>query len=324
MPPFASIIILSRNQFDSDTRPCLDSLLSDCENREAEIIVVDNGSDQVTQNGLNKYEGIPNLRVIRNVQDVGFSAANNLGIQASSGKAVVLLNNDTIVPKGAIRKMALLLEEHPEWGGLGPVSNSVGNEQGIWTSGIRQTDILLEGEEWQRKAKGSFLETNQLSFFCVALPRETVDTVGLLDENFSPIYYEDVDYCLRISSSGKRLVIAEEVFIYHRGSATMSKQPERTRRLMSTNKKKLLQKHGDVELIHKREVNLRALNAYLKKVEQEAPTISCELEFRFDNRTKIADSELPRGLLKRWRYRRRLNAVADLWKATIGSNKISG
>ena len=50
----------------------------------------------------------------------------------------------------------------------------------------------------------------------------------------------------------------------------MSKQPKRTRRLMGVNKKKLLQKHGEVELIHKREVNLRALNAYLKNAEMEA------------------------------------------------------
>ena len=85
MPPFASVIILSRNQFDSDTRPCLDSLLSDCENREAEIIVVDNGSDQTTQNGLDGYDDIPNVKVIRNSQDIGFSSANNRGIRASSG-----------------------------------------------------------------------------------------------------------------------------------------------------------------------------------------------------------------------------------------------
>ena len=315
MPPFASVIILSRNQFDSDTRPCLDSLLNDCENREAEIIVVDNGSDQTTQNGLDGYDDIPNVKVIRNSQDIGFSSANNRGIRASSGKVVVLLNNDTVVPKGAIRKMALLLEDHPDWGGLGPVSNSVGNEQGIWTSGTSMEDILLEGEKWEGNAEGSFLETNQLSFFCVALPRETLDTVGLLDEDFSPIYYEDVDYCLRVSSSGKRLVIAEEVFVYHRGSATMSKQPKRTRRLMRVNKKKLLQKHGEVELIHKREVNLRALNAYLKKAEMEASAISCELKFRFENRLKIANSELPRGLFKRWLYKRRLKSVGELWKA---------
>tara|TARA_Y100001934_G_scaffold283777_1_gene406733 strand:- start:5278 stop:6237 length:960 start_codon:yes stop_codon:yes gene_type:complete len=315
MPPFASIIILSRNQFHSDTRPCLDSLLSDCENQEAEIIVVDNGSDQETQNGLDEYDNIPNLRIIRNSQDIGFSAANNIGIHASSGKVVVLLNNDTVVPKGTIRKMALLLDEHPEWGGLGPVSNSVGNEQAIWVSGTSMADILLDGEKWGVNAEGSFLETDQLSFFCVALPRETLDTVGLLDEDFSPIYYEDVDYCLRVSSSGKRLVIAEEVFIYHRGSATMSKQPKRTRRLMSANKKKLLQKHGDVELIHKREVNLRALKAYLKRADMEVSAISCELKFRFENRLKIAKSELPRGLFKRWLYKKRLKSIEELWKA---------
>ena len=71
MPPFASVIILSRNQFDSDTRP-VDSLLSDCENRGAEIIVVDNGSDQTTQNGLDEYSDIPNVKVIRNSQDIDF------------------------------------------------------------------------------------------------------------------------------------------------------------------------------------------------------------------------------------------------------------
>ena len=44
-------------------------------------------------------------------------------------------------------------------------------------------------------------ETNQLISLCSS-SQETLDTVGLLDEDFSPIYYEDVDYCLRVSSSG--------------------------------------------------------------------------------------------------------------------------
>tara|TARA_B100000614_G_C14173244_1_gene337960 strand:- start:194 stop:460 length:267 start_codon:yes stop_codon:yes gene_type:complete len=84
---------------------------------------------------------------------------------------------------------------------------------------------------------------------------------------------------------------------------------------MSANKKKLLQKHGDVELIHKREVNLRALKAYLKRADMEVSAISCELKFRFENRLKIAKSELPRGLFKRWLYKKRLKSIEELWKA---------
>ena len=47
----------------------------------------------------------------------------------------------------------------------------------------------------------------------------------------------------------------------------------------------------------------------------EASAISCELKFRFENRLKIANSELPRGLFKRWLYKRRLKSVEELWKA---------
>ena len=79
----------------------------------------------------------------------------------------------------------------------------------------------------------------------------------------SPIYYEDVDYCLRVSSSGKRLVIAEEVFVYH----WERHNEQATEKDSSTDEceQKLL-KTWRSRLIHKREVNLRALNAYLGRL----------------------------------------------------------
>lgn len=317
MTPFASIIVLSRDQFESDTRPCLTSLLADSFNRQAQIIIVDNGSDYETQVGITAYEQLENVTVIRNDRDIGFSCANNIGIESALGEVIVLLNNDTIVPSGAIRRLAELLEQHPDWGAVGPVSNAVGNEQAIFFEEKSPQGILSAAEQWSRHANNSFIATKQLSFFAVALPRRTIDDIGVLDEHFSPFYYEDADYCIRINQAGKAMMIAEEVFVYHRGSATTSKQPERTKRIMRVNKQKLIEKHGAVELLHKRDANLRSLNSYLHEAAKCSGDSAEAVRYRFDNRFKLGEAERPRGFIKRLLYQKRLNDVLTRWNSLV-------
>ena len=62
-----------------------------------------------------------------------------------------------------------------------------------------------------------------LGFFCVAIPRRVIETVGLLDERFGLGYFEDDDYCRRVEAAGHRIACAEDVFIHHRMGASFSK-----------------------------------------------------------------------------------------------------
>jgi len=312
-----SIIILSYNRYASTTKACVDSLLRDPDASGMDILVVDNGSDSETCVALRELEKNSVVKVVYNNENIGFSAGNNIGLRQARADSFVLLNSDTIVPPKAITTLRRYLVDNPGWGAVGPVSNAVGNEQLIWGDKRNKEEVMFAGKEWVCHAKGSTTPTSQLSFFCVGFLRNVWEQVGDLDEGFGKGYYEDADYCLRITQTGKPLMIAEDVFIYHQGSASFGRQPVETRELMRSNKKRLLARYGrSVELLHLREANLRSLKYYLREKERLSGAQLDSLRYRFENRLKLGWEQMPRGWFKRWSYRRRLEAVEKAWTVT--------
>ncbi|MDP3696085.1 MAG: glycosyltransferase, partial [Desulfocapsaceae bacterium] len=112
--PPCSVIIVSYNNFDQTTGPCLLSLAR--EKMALEIIVVDNHSDQETQDALKAAaEQDPRLRLIVKESNSGYSGGNNTGAQESSSDLLILLNSDTEVLPGAIPRLVELMNAHPDW-----------------------------------------------------------------------------------------------------------------------------------------------------------------------------------------------------------------
>src|SRR5262249_5606155 len=101
----ASVVIVTYNNL-SLTRLCLESLFRNTDHPNYEVIVVDNDSSDDTQSYLVKLsERYENLKIILNETNLGFAKANNQGIRLSSGDYIVLLNNDTIVPRGWLSRL---------------------------------------------------------------------------------------------------------------------------------------------------------------------------------------------------------------------------
>lgn len=111
-----SIIILAfRNQ--EKLRLTLESVRRSQLNFSVEAIVVDNSMGQAMTESMR--QDFPDVRVIEN-HNSGFSAGNNLGIRASVGKFILLLNPDTEVAADAIQLCHDFLKEHPDVGIVGP------------------------------------------------------------------------------------------------------------------------------------------------------------------------------------------------------------
>ena len=179
-----------------------------------------------------------------NTVNRGFTAGNDDGIRAASGSFLVLLNNDTQVSEGWLTGLRTSLQEDSSIGLVGPVSNAVGNEQKISTSGVTPAEILAEGAAWVRHSRGDTFETERLGFFCVALRRETADKAGLLDEAFDLGNYADDDYCLRMLKAGYRLICREDIFVYHRGSSFVREDPSENQGTLEENLRLLERKYG--------------------------------------------------------------------------------
>lgn len=305
-----SIIILSYNNYAETTGQCLETLAADPDFRTWEIFVVDNASDANTLKQLDDAKRhFSNVNFILNSRNAGFAAGNNIGIRRTTGDIIILLNSDAFPPPGMLGRLAEHLARNNDLGMVGPVTNAAGNEQCIYSG----TDSSIEekikaGLHYATSGGSDILLAYRLDFFCVAIPRRVLDQVGLLDEDFGRGYYEDLDYSLRVKAAGFRLGVAEDTFVYHRGSTSFGKLPRETKELLKHNKHLIVQKHGTgVAFQHTRQANLAMLSQYSGK-QIAGTTVST---YRISNRFQLAQKQLPKSWYKRWRY---LRSVAVLEK----------
>lgn len=302
-----TIIILSFNNYEETTGKCLAVLATDPDFRKWDVIVVDNASDAKTQQQLgearNRY---PEVNFVLNSQNVGFAAGNNIGIKQAKGDIYVLLNSDAFPTPGMLGRLVEHFMRDKQLGMVGPVTNAAGNEQCIYTRAGDMEEKINEGLLYAASGKSETLSAYRLDFFCVAIPGHVIKLVGLLDEDFGRGYYEDLDYSLRVKAAGYRLGVAEDTFVYHRGSASFGKIPSETKALLKRNKRLIVKKHGaGVIFQHVRQANLAMLSQYLSRQIAGAEVPS----YRISNRLQLAQNGLPKSWFKRWRYLRSVAVV---------------
>lgn len=210
-----SIIILTHNELPY-TRTCLDSIRL-CTDEPFELVVVDNAS---TDGTVEYLQSVPDVRLIRNTENLGFPKAANQGIQAASGLQILLLNNDCIVTTGWLCRLLRALHSDPKIGLVGPCSNLVSGEQEV---PVGYDDLSgLDGFAWDfgqannRKQE----EADRLVGFCLLIRRGLIDEIGPLDERFGLGCFEDDDYCRRALQAGYRVIIARDAFVHHFGGQT--------------------------------------------------------------------------------------------------------
>ncbi|MHC8292969.1 glycosyltransferase [Pseudomonas sp. LB3P58] len=217
-----SIVVITYNNFNL-TVQCVNSILRNTTWPNYQLIVVDNGSDDGTCDYLERLrQEVPSVKIILNPENRGFAAANNQGLREANGDILLLLNNDTVVPKGWLDPLVHHLRDS-SIGLVGPVTNAVGNEAKIKVSytDIQQMQDFADG--YTEAHKGRLFDISMLAMFCVAFRRDVLDEVGFLDEAFGIGMFEDDDYSRRVQASGYRTVCAEDAFIHHYGQASFRK-----------------------------------------------------------------------------------------------------
>jgi len=206
--PKISIIVLSYNHPDL-IKLTLDSLIKDSLYPNLEIIVVDNASNSETIKLLKTY---PQIKLILNKENYGFAKGNNIGLKASTGEYLILLNNDVVVTPGWVSRLLFHCQK-PNIGLVGPVTNSIGNEAKIDFD-------LTNYQNYTYLHWGQTLEVKNIAAFCWIMSRQTYQKIGELDERFGRGMFEDDDYCYRVKQSGLNILIADDVFVYHFGGAS--------------------------------------------------------------------------------------------------------
>jgi len=213
------VILLNWNRCD-DTLECLASLRSSTYH-PLHLLVVDQHSNDSSPSRIRAT--YPEVEVVELGQNVGFAAGMNAGICHALEKRathLLLLNNDTIVHPEMVAELMAQLK--PGVGMVGPAIFYYDRPVEVWSTGGDIHPLLLEmsGNHGRDRALPSQPEAQGFLSGCALLmPRATVERVGLWDERFF-MYYEDLDYCLRIKESGLTLVLAPAAHLWHKVSAS--------------------------------------------------------------------------------------------------------
>jgi GT2 family glycosyltransferase len=220
--PRASVVVLTHDNL-AFSRLCLASLLENTEYPNYELIVVDNASSDGTVEELQRLAGsIPNVKVILNDHNAGFGPGNNQGLAAATGEILVLLNNDTVVPRGWLTRLVRHLDD-TAIGLIGPATNRSCNEAQIdipyQTYGEFQAVARSQGEQHDRER----FPIRMPMMFCVAFRRDTYERLGPLDERYEVGMFEDEDYALRAKAAGLHVAWTPEVYVHHAYHASIGK-----------------------------------------------------------------------------------------------------
>jgi GT2 family glycosyltransferase len=226
MPHEVSIVIVSYNVSEL-LRNCLNSIVE--QSVAAEIIVVDNcSSDKSVQMVREEFSLV---HLITNQKNVGFSAANNQGLEVSTAPYILLLNPDTEISIGGLRKLLDFAKTQTENTLIGPkLLNTDGTlQKSAWKkpspfSMIKEAlfvnVILGNGEyaEWKYKAQ---FEPGMISGAAMLFPRALFKQVGGLDPKL--FWMEDADFCTRVRMQGGKVVYYPEVEITHHSGGSSKK-----------------------------------------------------------------------------------------------------
>ncbi len=227
-----SIIVVNYNTFEL-TRNTLRSVFEKRYPWEYEIILVDNASKDNSIASLaecfQKEVEEGKLHIIINDDNLGFSKANNIGIRASMGQYVLLLNSDTKVIGDCLEVCVKQMEEDSSIGALGcRVVLTDGQLDHACKRGFPTPRASLyyflklhkkNSEKYGRYNASHLLEhevgeVDSLTGAFMMMDRGVLEKVGFLDEDFF-MYGEDIDLCYRIKERGYRILYYPKAQIIH-------------------------------------------------------------------------------------------------------------
>jgi GT2 family glycosyltransferase len=227
-----SIVILNYNAGDFLKR-CVESVLnSDLKGINFELIIVDNASNDGSDEVLKSFSKIKNVKILLNDKNLGFSRGNNIGVKKTSGKYVLFLNPDTFVQKDSLKIIYMFMEESSNVGvccprldlpdgtltsashrGFPTPWNAITHFSGL--SKLFPQSKLFAGYTmgWKLNNKDPH-EVDAISGGFFFVRRKAADDVGWWDEDYF-MYGEDIDFCYKLKMKGWKVMFLPQISVLH-------------------------------------------------------------------------------------------------------------
>ena len=240
-----SIVVVNLNTKDL-TVDSLRSIFKEGSRVKKQVIVVDNGSSDGSVEALRRLKKERKIELIENSGNFGYAKANNQGIKRSKGKYVLLLNNDTLVKKGALGVLVDFAKRTPDAGVVG--SKLLNIDGTLQPSCFHFPTIGNAIKEYWLGEKGLFekyapkgkrpVEVEAVVGAAFLITPQAKRKVGLLDERYFA-YFEDIDYCRQTWRAGLKVYYLPSSVITHYHGATFKKladEKDRWRKLIPGSK----------------------------------------------------------------------------------------
>jgi N-acetylglucosaminyl-diphospho-decaprenol L-rhamnosyltransferase len=251
-----SAIVVTHNS-GATIGPCLEALAGE----DCEIVVVDNASADDTVQRIEEFVAWNPVRLMANDENIGFGAAVNQGAREATGDMLLILNPDAIAEPGAVAAILRCMQSTR----AGAVGGALLEDDGqpargfafrrLPTLAALLYEVLLVNQLWPgnpvnrryRCLDADYLgqqEVEQPAGACLAVTRTAWDSVGGFDEQFFPVWFEDVDLCKRLLDNGLKIFYCPEARFRHSGAHSVGQLRFRDRQIFwYTNMLRYARKH---------------------------------------------------------------------------------
>lgn len=247
--PTVALIVLTWNQRDL-TLDCLASLAAlDYPADRLEVVVVDNGSVDGTAEAVRA--AYPGVTLLETGENLGYAGGNNVGIRYALEQGadyVLILNNDVTVAPDFLGPLLAAMGDGEDVGIVTPLLADGTEPDRVWALGARvdrrtgRVDRLHVGESVADVRARPPLEVDAASGAAMMVRASILPQVGLMDEAFY-LYYEEIDWCLRVRRAGHRILAVPASLAWHRVSATLGATSPVIDYYMTRNQVRFLYRH---------------------------------------------------------------------------------
>ena len=238
-----SAIIVTYNSAETIVQ-CLQALA----HQNCEIVVVDNDSQDDTVARVGSLRKDLPFELVRISRNLGFAAGVNHGVRAAGADVFLILNPDAVAEPGAVGNLMQCIEMQSAAVAGGALLNDSGEpDRGfafrrLPTLASLLSEAMLLNQLWPSNpinrhyrcldadySKAQPVE--QPAGACLAITREAWESIGGMDTQFAPVWFEDVDLCKRLIGAGRRIVYCPSARFRHAGAHSVGKLPFRDKQV---------------------------------------------------------------------------------------------
>lgn len=211
-----SVVLLAYNNLNY-TRDCVESILTNTDDVDFELILVDNGSTDGTKE---YFESIPGAKVIHLKVNIHLVKGFNIGLMAAEGKYCAAVCNDFIFTPNWLKNLIICMESDPEIGFSSPGATSISNMQQISIPFSSIEDFQEKAREYNVSNPAKWEERVVLLPNVLCCPTALLDRIGYYDTRFFRGEFLDDDISFRIRRAGYKLIYCADTVAHHYGSLT--------------------------------------------------------------------------------------------------------